>query len=134
MEWTENLATGIRLIDEDHKEIIRRMDDCVEASKTGDSEISVRALKMLADFCATHFSNEENLQLRGRCPNYKNHHVFHRLFLKEVAGFIEEAGKNGVSEKLANRIHDLVEDWLVAHIKAVDKKTAEHLFRVGVVE
>lgn len=134
MQWTEELATNIKLIDEDHREIIRRMDDCVEAGKTGDREIMERSLVMLADFCVTHFSNEENLQLRGRCPNYKNHHVFHKMFLKEVYGFIEEAKVKGPSAQLANRIHDLIEDWLVAHIKMVDKSLAQHLFKVGVVD
>jgi len=133
MLWTEELATNIKLIDEDHKEIIRRMNDVLEAGEKGDKLIMERSLNMLAEFCKTHFSNEENLQLRGRCPNYKNHYRFHTLFLKEVQFFVDEVKLKGPSKELSNRIHDLIEDWLIDHIKFVDKNLAKHLFKVNVL-
>lgn len=133
MTWTEELATNINLIDEDHKEIIRRMNDVVLAGEMGDSFIIERSLTMLSEFCKTHFSNEENLTLRGRCPNYKNHHRFHTLFLKEVQIFVDEVREKGPSKSLTNRIHDLIEDWLIDHIKFVDKNLAKHLFKVNVL-
>ena len=134
MQWTDDLAVNIKLIDEDHKEIIRRMNDVVEAGKMGKPAIIERSLQMLADFCTTHFSNEENLQLRGRCPNYENHHHFHTIFLKEVYGFLDEVQANGVSQTLTQRIHDLIESWLIDHIKFVDRNLAKHLFSVNVLE
>jgi len=134
LKWTEELATKINLIDEDHKEIIRRMNDVVVAGEKGDGEIIKRSLHMLEEFCKTHFSNEENLQLRGRCPNYKNHYRFHTMFLKEVKYFIDEVEKRGPSKDLTDGVHDLIEDWLVDHIKFVDKNLAKHLFKVNVLD
>jgi len=68
----EEFATKINLIDEDHKEIISRMNDVVKAGEKGDEILIERSLSMLLDFCLVRFSNEENLLLKSRIDSQYN--------------------------------------------------------------
>ncbi len=38
IEWTQDLAVGVKIIDEQHKEIFRRVDALLEACKAGKGE------------------------------------------------------------------------------------------------
>lgn len=35
IEWTQDLAVGVKIIDEQHKEIFRRVDSLLDACKAG---------------------------------------------------------------------------------------------------
>ena len=120
MKWSDDLATNIKLIDEQHKEIIRRMNDVVEAGRTGDISAMRFTLFMLQDFCVTHFSCEENLQIRACFPDFESHRNFHKSFLRKIAQLMDEMKKNGPSKNFGDEISDLVGNWLVLHIKNVD--------------
>lgn len=120
MKWSNDLATNIKLIDEQHKEIIRRMNDVVEAGRIGDHSSMRFTLFMLQDFCVTHFSCEENLQIRSCFPDFESHRNFHKAFLRKIAELMDEMKTKGPSKNFAEEISDLVGNWLVLHIKNVD--------------
>lgn len=121
MKWSPDLATDITLIDLQHQEIIRRMNDAVKAGETGSEELIRLTLFLLSDFCATHFSCEENLQLKSKYNEYRKHCGFHKTFLQAVKKLTDKLDTEGPTKELTQEINQLVGDWLVLHIQNVDK-------------
>lgn len=135
MEWTSSLETNIHLIDSQHQEIVKRINDVLLAGNDRKRpELISLTLDLLADFCATHFSQEENLQLRSNYPEYKPHKKLHVDFLNEIRKYHEVLEVQGASKELAYEIKKRVEDWLINHINVVDKKLGAYLFEVGFLE
>lgn len=129
MKWTPDLATNIDLIDTQHQEIIRRMDDAVRAGKSGNEEDIRMTLWLLSDFCATHFSCEENLQLKGKYNEYRKHCGFHKTFLATVKKLTDKLDTEGPTKELTQEISNVVGQWLKVHIMQVDKKLGGFLER-----
>ena len=127
MQWSNDLSTTIKLMDEQHKELIRRMNDVVEAGKTGDVGAMRFTLFMLQDFCVAHFSCEENLQIRACFPDFEGHRNFHRQFLSKIAELLDEMKGKGPSKNYIDEISKIVGNWLVLHIKTVDGVLADFI-------
>ncbi len=128
MQWNDKLATNIELMDSQHKEIIRRINDVLLAGNGKHKPEQLKlALKLLGDYCATHFSQEENLQLRSKYPKYAEHKKLHTDFLKKVAEFQDSAETSQDMVQIAASIEKEVSYWLVYHINGVDKVVARYL-------
>jgi hemerythrin len=70
--WTEELATGIEVIDDQHKELFRRIDGLLEACKAGKGREAVAGvLAFLENYVVEHFAAEEKIP-RQFIPEYGN--------------------------------------------------------------
>ena len=62
IEWTEDLATGVNKIDNQHKELFKRINNLLEACNQGRGKNEVeKVIKFLDDYVIIHFSEEENI-------------------------------------------------------------------------
>lgn len=132
MEWSSKLEIGHTMVDKQHKELFRKIDDVVEAGKYSDkdSKSFEVAIKLLMEYCLMHFSEEENIQLKSNYPDYLMHKQLHIKFLEVLRGFENEAKKHGGSEKLARQVEKIAVDWLVEHIAKIDQVLANHILRM----
>ena len=56
MEWTQDLSVGVREIDDQHKELISRMNSFFDVMKSNNREQEImKMLDFLADYVVTHF-------------------------------------------------------------------------------
>ncbi|BDU51151.1 bacteriohemerythrin [Haliovirga abyssi] len=121
MEWTPAISTGVRIFDEEHKVLIRLINDLNDAMLEGKSKsVMGDILKELADYTVTHFSHEEEYFEKYDYPNREAHKKIHRQFVAKV----EEAYKqfqNG-DLTLSKDLMDFLNKWLVEHIVGTDKK------------
>ena len=127
LQWSDDLAINVKVIDAQHKEIIRRLNDVVEAGRAGDISSMRFALFMLQDFLVTHFSCEEELQARAGFPDFTSHRQFHKDFLRTLAELIDGMKLNGPNRDFADELAALAGKWLVSHIKGVDGELGEFI-------
>ena len=98
MEWTPDLSVGVEAIDNQHKELIRRMNAFFSSMEGNDQKKVLDMLAFLADYVVTHFRDEEALQVRCNYPGYAEHKKLHQDFVsqvKEMTKDIKEQGFNG---------------------------------------
>lgn len=133
--WDEELATGIELIDNQHKEIFRRVDVLLNACKArkGKTEVG-EILNFLEDYIVEHFEAEENIQVHFKYPGYAAHKGMHDGFIKDVDRLREQFEREGPSLMMVVNTSHVVVDWLVKHIRKVDKALAEFLKTHGYKE
>lgn len=122
MSWTQDLETGIKVIDDQHKRLIDFINELDDACRTGNSDETNHVMEGLLNYTVTHFEFEESLQEKAGYPFLKAHQRIHELFMKKVAAFRERAGKG---EDVAPELLNLLKGWLVSHIKGEDRDYVE---------
>lgn len=121
--FTKNLEIGIKEIDDQHKELFKRVNDLFEAcnKKMGKEEIG-STLNFLCSYVHKHFSDEQKYQLKYNYPEYAQHLKIHNAFLKEVDEMKKEFDENGATIGFIIKFNQKVVDWLINHIGKTDKQ------------
>jgi len=121
LAWDDTLSVNIDEIDEQHKVLVDMINGLHEAMRTGKG---VKVLEPLVDglknYAVEHFGMEERYMEKFKYPGYLNHKKEHERFVGKVLEF-ETAFKQGKASLTMDVMHFL-KDWLVGHIKGVDKK------------
>jgi len=122
IEWTEDLTTGVDTIDDQHKELFRRINSLMDACKAGKGKTEIGdTIDFLSSYVVEHFGTEENMMQKLNYPNYPDHKAQHTAFINDVAKLKEEFAQGGAAVSLVVRTNAVVVDWLLQHIRKVDK-------------
>jgi len=100
----------------------------LDACKAGrGKDAVVDTVKFLESYVIEHFSAEEALQREVAYPEYLNHKALHDKFLEDVAALRKSLDESGPGLSTITTTNTLVVDWLVSHIKRMDKKLGEYI-------
>jgi hemerythrin len=122
IEWTPRLAVGVEIIDSQHKELFKRVNDLVLAMKARRSEAEVRRiLSFLGDYVLTHFEAEERLMRHHGYPDFAKHKEIHDAFVKDLGALKANLEKNGPSAAAAVQLDGRVCEWLLDHVGVNDR-------------
>lgn len=121
-----DLLTGNHIIDEQHRELIDKINKLVSACENGTCQLeSIKMLDYLSDYTDFHFHEEEVLQEQVGYPGlaeHKKQHEEFRIAIKELHEMLVE--EEGPSERFVKAVQDNVIDWLYRHIKGFDSFVA----------
>ena len=127
--FDEALYTGNELIDNEHKELIDRVNKLVESCENGKEKVTaVKTLDFLMDYTDFHFSDEEKLQQEVGYDKLEQHKVQHEDFKKsvdELRQMLEE--EEGPTDAFVEAVNKNISQWLVNHIQGWDKEVAEFI-------
>lgn len=122
IEWTKELATGVPIIDDQHKELFRMINNLLEACSRGrGKEEILSVIHFLEDYVVSHFSEEEQHMQQSNYPAYANHKAQHEEFRRNFASLKQLFETEGPGVYVVIKTNHVVIDWLTAHIKRVDK-------------
>lgn len=120
--FDESLLTGNETIDHQHKELIERIQNFVDACEAGEGKIkAIKMLDFLEEYTVFHFHDEEELQKKTQFPGFEQHHDKHEEFRKSIAElreFLEDI--EGPNEQFMDAVKKNVVEWLFGHIKTFD--------------
>lgn len=122
--WRKELETGIGIVDEQHKEFLRRANKFVIIYLSGDKKKAVsEQLEFLQDYLMYHFQTEETFQIDSHYPLCGEHQAEH-LHLKFQVGQMASmlAGKD--DEEAMQCFAEFVNDWFFKHVLDWDLKFA----------
>ena len=127
-EWRDDLATGNETIDNQHKELFRRIDSLLLSAEERKNRTEVENLLLfLIDYVKIHFSDEEALQLQHAYPLYKEHREEHDIFIRKLM----QAADQFYTEESPHTVNviagNMALQWLLNHIYKSDKKMAEYV-------
>ncbi|TCJ12774.1 bacteriohemerythrin [Parasulfuritortus cantonensis] len=115
--WTDDLNTGIDVIDKQHRRIVDYINDLETAHAGNDKEAIGRVLDDLVDYTLSHFAFEESLQEEAGYQYCKPHKKVHELFTRRVNEYLE---RFRLGDDVTADIHKLLSSWLINHIKRDD--------------
>lgn len=128
MEWTQDLSVGVAEIDNQHKELINKVNVFFEKvnSPIGDKQV-LELLDFLAGYVVTHFKDEEALQIKYKYPQYAQHKQVHEDFIKTVGGIRKDIEDSGFTVVTKTLVGSTLVNWLVLHISKMDKMVGAHI-------
>jgi hemerythrin len=127
-QWTPSLETGNLTIDEQHKQLIKAINDLLNACIGGKGKEALNpALDFLSAYTLKHFGDEEKLQIQYGYPDYQNHKQIHDAFVKFVKDLVTKMKTAGPTTILITEVSRGVGDWLINHIQKEDVKVAAHI-------
>lgn len=126
--FTSDIETGNEKIDQEHKELIEKINDLLTACSSGKGRGELEnTVNFLKSYTNTHFANEEALQKAAKYPEYFEHKKYHMTFIRTVDDIARRLKKEGPTIPLVGEINQKIGSWLVMHIKTEDKKLAKFL-------
>lgn len=135
MQWTEDLSTGLDDIDEQHRELIDRINGLVAAIRQSVCRQTIGGvIQFLEDYIRFHFGLEEEKMKQSGYPGYEYHRGEHATFVRSFAELKEEllkleGGTKPGSYDLSVTTNQVVVDWILEHIRKTDRAFGDFLRR-----
>ncbi len=133
MQWTEDMSVGVTLIDNRHRELIRRLNGLRGAIKKQVCRYTIDdMLAFLEEHVEVHFCEEEQYMKHYGYYDYALHKEKHENFAMEI-GFLKEELQNiralGLkgSYELSVETVQVVVDWIAGHVVHDDQKLGNFL-------
>ncbi len=127
--FDDNLVTGNKTIDQQHRELIDKINHLVSCCERGGGKLeAIKMLDYLADYTRFHFEAEEKLQEEVSYPGIVEHQQKHAEFRKaieELHEMLEE--EEGPTDAFVNAVNKNVIQWLYGHIKGFDCSVAYYI-------
>jgi hemerythrin-like metal-binding protein len=131
VRWSDNYATGIGKIDDQHQTLFKAVNQLHEAFKSGAAKDQIGiAIEFLVRYTVEHFRDEEGFMEKYGYDGLAAHRAEHQLLLSEVSAFSEKFRKAPDSVR-PMEVARFLGDWLTHHINQVDMKYASFLKEKG---
>ncbi|TCO10537.1 bacteriohemerythrin [Natronoflexus pectinivorans] len=121
IEWKKEYSIDVPQIDEEHKTLIKSLNEFYEGLRINSSKENLDILiQRLLKYAESHFSNEEKYMQSINYQNIEEHSKEHKEFMSKANDFYEKfrSGKMMVSFEVTN----FIKDWIVHHILNEDMK------------
>ena len=129
VEFDNSMVAGNAMIDEQHKELIGKIDKLVACCEEGGGKVeAIKMLDYLSDYTDFHFGEEEKLQEEVSYPAIEGHKAKHAEFKKSVEELHEMlVEEEGPTDAFVAAVQKNVVDWLFDHIKNMDQALAAYV-------
>ena len=127
-KFTDDLLTGCDLIDNQHREWFKRLDNFWKAAREGHGKDEVvDALIFLCDYVKTHFDDEEKLQQEHAYPGFESHKKQHESFRHNVDNLLASLQRRGADYSVIIDTLNSMLEWVTKHIKNMDKDFSNYI-------
>jgi hemerythrin len=121
--WDHRLATGIAVIDDDHKvlvELLNRLSSALGEKAPG-STVG-RLLERVMEHTTQHFAREEEMMAEAGSPGLENHRILHETLVNDLKSVMARQAE-GQYVDLEDLLQTYMKFWLIDHIRNVDART-----------
>lgn len=126
IEWNEELELGFRPIDADHMRLVGMVNELYDDLLAGSSMTLIFAqFERLAGHTVTHFRHEERLMEENAYPEQLEHMAIHHHLESQIQELLERF--NAGEPVFSLETVQFLRDWLLIHIKTMDKSLADYL-------
>ncbi len=131
IQWSDAYAVGIPAIDNDHKNLVARLNHFFGRAQAGASVEELNSiLGNLVGQTAEHFSREEWMLERVDIPDLAAHIAEHRRLTEQLRHFHESYHASDKRRELTVDMADFLSRWLIDHIVGQDVPARGHLRRL----
>jgi len=132
VSWNNKFASGIKLIDEQHKglvDLVNEMFNHVTGNDLQEHNYFNRVIQEAVSYVKVHFATEEKLMLATKFEGYTEHKKEHDSFILKVVENIKdyEAGKRLTLSSFTR----FLKDWVLSHIAMMDKKYFDYFRKIA---
>jgi hemerythrin len=126
IEWTPDLATGIELVDDQHRALYRSVAALHDAMKTNHRERVLDVFVYLQRYALEHFTTEEGEMARAGYGGLAGHREAHARFTTDLAAWRDRLDA-GVTLSGVVELSGWLGQWLRNHVRGHDAEMARFL-------
>ena len=136
IQWDSSYDTGVSEIDDQHKILIKILNDAQFKLSTNSSlNVLDQITKDLLNYALYHFEMEEELMLENKyhenkLEEYEYHTKEHRGFSSKVISIRESIQIGHPIDSV--ELIDYLKNWLINHINKTDKKFSGYLESINI--
>ena len=120
--WDEKYATGIELIDSQHKELFSLTNELFRACMSDDETLKsvfIETMGRMVEYVRCHFGAEQQILQRINYPDYQEHKKQHDKLIRDI---LDAANAHSKGDRLvANQFVRTMRDWILSHIAFTDR-------------
>ena len=130
--WTDKLACGVKLIDDQHKALVDLINDMFNHA-TGNAmeehDYFNKVIQETVSYVKNHFAAEEKIMQATKFAGLADHKKEHEKFIRSVVEHIKdyESGKRYTLSTFTR----VLKDWVLSHIALVDKQYFEYFRKIA---
>lgn len=126
VQWSDKLATGIKIFDDQHKTLCDYINKLHKAMRERQaSSVMNEIIADLKEYTIMHFGTEEKYFNKTSYPEKDKHNKIHRAFEAKVQACEEELKKG--TAKVSMELLSFLKDWLINHIEGMDAHYAPYI-------
>lgn len=119
--WSQNLESGIELIDKQHKKIFELANSLIIQEKFGSDAMNVpECLAFLGKYILYHFEAEEAFQSNYNYPKYRVHQAMHQVIATEFQFIMVKLTESNYNENEVTQFYQFFMTWIQNHILVED--------------
>jgi len=119
IEWRPGFSVGIENIDDQHKTLIRALNDVAESLERGDADDCVRVYEEFLRLSVEHFASEERILFSSGYPQAQEHADHHRRLLK-MAEDAQTQCRNQVLNRQTTECFNALLEFLIGDLLEAD--------------
>lgn len=129
IKWDETCSVGVRELDDAHRRLFGIGNRMIRAviEKKGDLETN-EVIDEMIEYAEKHFRREEELLDATHYPSRAQHHAIHQRLMNDILLFKSQYIARNVD---GAAVATFLIEWIVDHIKKVDKQYAGYLAPSG---
>jgi hemerythrin len=136
MLWRDKYELGVPLIDEQHKELFRRVESFLQVLRSEakwDEKVQKvnETLEFMKGYVVEHFRDEEEYQQSIGYPGYEAHKQIHIGMVNYVLDFSKQYEQSNNDEQLIQQFGGKLLAWLINHVAAEDQCIADYAIKKG---
>ncbi len=136
MMWKEKYKVGVDLIDQQHKELFRRLSEFIQVVQSeenweGKIDAVKETLKFMQEYVVFHFNEEESLQEKVNYPHIEEHKAIHADFKEMINDYARTFEKEGFNEEKIQELSAKLMTWLIMHVGKTDQKLGKYIMEAG---
>lgn len=121
VEWNDSFSVGNVLMDAHHRIFFQMIKEFSELPDKNNREAIKKRIEFLLEYAAMHLGAEERLMLKANYPELDGHKAVHDAFVQELIS-VKNSFDNDPTSVSADKILQIMQDWLVTHIMGSDKR------------
>jgi hemerythrin len=131
MTWTNKYSVGVQTLDDQHKALLRVLNELHAASMKGKArEVAGPLICQIVSLANEHFSTEEGLMESTKFAGLPEHRAKHQELKEKIAEFVARHEKGDTT--MYTQLLYFMRDWLTNHMLTVDSEYAPWLAAHGV--
>jgi hemerythrin len=126
-ELSDDMLTGIEVIDDQHRKLLSWGNAMASENTEAAIKVVTEALGELSLYVSYHFRAEEEAMDRYGYEMLEKHKKQHKRLILEVDKLVSRLKKEGTSRGLLIELQDQFTSWFIYHIKEWDQPFAAFL-------
>jgi hemerythrin-like metal-binding protein len=127
-EWIDRYNTGVAKIDDQHRHIVRCINELmVDHDALRVSDTVEHLLKSLEDYISTHLAAEEELMIKIAYPGFNLHKEKHNFFIQKFEEFKESLRDGNRHRSVSAKLLVFLSEWFLEHIQVEDQKYVPYI-------